>query len=160
VAAIIKSIHIENFRSIKSIDADLTQLTIFVGRNDCGKSNILRALNLFFNGETNPGVEFAFEEDYNFFAPARARKAKEVVVRLEIALPETYHATNGQTIIWTKRWREDGLWTGEYEYYGQRIKLGKRGKVIREDVTHRGSSERADVKHSSVARLRDTIGPS
>jgi predicted ATP-dependent endonuclease of OLD family len=94
VAAIIKSIHIENFRSIKSIDADLTQLTIFVGRNDCGKSNILRALNLFFNGETNPGVEFAFEEDYNFFAPARARKAKEVVVRLEIALPETYQRSD------------------------------------------------------------------
>lgn len=61
VAATIKSIHVENFRSIKSIDAELSQLAIFVGKNDCGKSNILRALNLFFNGETNPGVEFAFD---------------------------------------------------------------------------------------------------
>lgn len=134
VAATIKSIHIENFRSIKSIDADLSQLAIFVGRNDCGKSNILRALNLFFNGETNPGVEFAFGEDYNFFAPVRVRKAREVVVRVEIALPETYHATNGHVIIWTKRWREDGLWSEEYDYYGQRITKGNRGQEIRENV--------------------------
>lgn len=134
MAATIRSIHIENFRSIKSIDADLTQLAIFVGRNDCGKSNILRALNLFFNNETNPGVEFAFFEDYNFFAPVRARKAKEVVVRIEIALPETYHATNGQVIIWTKRWREDGLWSEEYDYHGQRITLNRRNQEVRENV--------------------------
>lgn len=134
MAATIKSIHIENFRSIRSIDADLTQLSIFVGKNDCGKSNILRALNLFFNGETNPGVEFVFGEDYNFFAPVRVRKAKEVVVRVEIALPESYHATNGQVIIWTKRWREGGLWSEEYDYYGQRITRNKRGQEVREDV--------------------------
>lgn len=134
MAATIKSIHIENFRSIKSLDADLSQLAVFVGRNDCGKSNILRALNLFFNDETNPGVKFAFGEDYNFFAPIRARKAQEVVVRVEIALPESYHATNGQVIIWTKRWREDGLWSEEYDYYGQRITRGRRGQEIREDV--------------------------
>lgn len=134
MAATIKSIHVENFRSIKSIDADLSQLAIFVGRNDCGKSNILRAINLFFNGETNPGVEFTFGEDYNFFAPVRVRKAKEVIVRVEIALPETYHATNGHVIIWTKRWREDGLWSEEYDYHGQRITKGKRGQEIRENV--------------------------
>lgn len=134
MAATIKSIHIENFRSIKSVDAELTQLSIFVGRNDCGKSNILRSLNLFFNGETNPGVEFDFAEDYNFFAPVRVRKAKEVVVRVEISLPESYHGTNGQVIIWTKRWREDGLWSEEYDYHGQRITKNKRGQEIREDV--------------------------
>lgn len=135
MAATIKSIHIENFRSIKSIDADLSQIAIFVGRNDCGKSNILRALNLFFNGETNPGVEFSFGEDYNFYAPVRARKAREVLVRVEIALPETYRATNGDVIIWTKRWREEGLWSDEYDYYGQRITTGRRGREKREDVT-------------------------
>lgn len=134
MAATIKSIHIENFRSIKSIDADLAQLTIFVGKNDCGKSNILRALNLFFNNETNPGVEFSFGEDYNFFAPERARKAKEIVVKLEIALPESYHTTNGEVIIWTKRWREDGPWGDDYNYYGQRITKSARGHEIRVDV--------------------------
>lgn len=134
MAATIRSIHIENFRSIRSLDADLAQLAILVGRNDCGKSNILRALNLFFNNETNPGTEFSFEEDYNFFAPVRQRKAREVVVRVEIDLPKSYQRTNGHVIIWTKRWREDGLWSEEYDYFGQRITRSKRGREIREDV--------------------------
>lgn len=131
----IKSVHIENFRSIRSVDASLSQIAIFVGKNDCGKSNILRALNLFFNGQTNPKTPFNLEEDYNFFAPVRARRAKEIVVRVEIGLPASYHETNGQVIIWTKRWRETGLWSEEYDYHGQRITTNRRGKEIREDVT-------------------------
>ncbi len=134
MAATIKSIHIENFRSIRSVDADLTKLSIFVGRNDCGKSNILRALNLFFNEETNPGIEFNFGEDYNFFAPVRTRRAREVVVQVEIGLPESYHDTNGHVIVWTKRWRDDGLWSEEYDYVGQRISRNRRGQEVREEV--------------------------
>lgn len=134
MGATIRSIHIENFRSIRSLDAQLANLAIFVGRNDCGKSNILRALNLFFNDETNAGVAFNFAEDYNFFAPIKARKAKEVVVRLEIALPESYHRTNGQVIIWTKKWRDDELWNGEYEYFGQRISTNRLGHEVRQNV--------------------------
>lgn len=53
---------------------------------------------------------------------------------MEIALPETYHATNGQVIIWTKRWREDGLWSEEYDYFGQRITRNRRGQEVRTDV--------------------------
>ena len=132
--ASIKAVHIENFRSIRSLDAQLTQLSVLVGKNDCGKSNILRALNLFFNGETNPGIEYSFSEDYNFFAPVRARKAKEVLVRLEIELPYSYRHTNGDVIIWTKAWREDGLWSEDYDYYGQRISRNRRGQETREDV--------------------------
>lgn len=134
MAATIKAIHIENFRSIRSVDASLANLSIFVGRNDCGKSNILRALNLFFNGDTNPGIEFDFADDYNFFAPVRARKAREILVRVEIGLPESYWATNGHVVVWTKRWREDGLWSEEYDYYGQRISTNRRGQEVREDV--------------------------
>jgi hypothetical protein len=134
MGATIRSIHIENFRSIKSLDANLSNLSIFVGKNDCGKSNILRSLNLFFNGNTNPGVNFDFREDYNFFASIRARKAKEVVVRLEIGLPEAYQKTNGHVIIWTKKWREGGLWGEEYDYYGQRVSLNRRHNEVREDV--------------------------
>ncbi|ELJ8538713.1 AAA family ATPase [Vibrio cholerae] len=46
---IIKSIQVRKFRSLKSVTKklDLTELNIFVGKNDQGKSNLLRALNLF-----------------------------------------------------------------------------------------------------------------
>lgn len=134
MAAKIRTIHVENFRSIQSIDADLRDLSIFVGRNDCGKSNILRALNLFFNDETNPGVKFDFSEDYNFFAPVRARRAKEIVVRVEIDLPESYRETNGDVIVWTRRWREDGPWGKDYEYVGQRITRNRPNQEVRTDV--------------------------
>jgi energy-coupling factor transporter ATP-binding protein EcfA2 len=130
----IRSIHIENFRSITNLDAQLSQLAIFVGKNDCGKSNIFRALNLFFNDETNPGVDLDFDEDYNFFAPHRKQRAKEIVIRLEIDLPETYRSTNGDLVIWTKRWRKDGLWGEERDYHGVRISKSKRGSEKREIV--------------------------
>jgi len=116
------------------MDAKIADLAIFVGKNDCGKSNILRALNLFFNDETNPGSEFDFDEDYNFFAPVRARKAKEVVVQIEVDLPRSYHATNGHVVVWKKRWRQDGLWGEENDYFGQRITRNQREREVREDV--------------------------
>ena len=78
----IRTIAIQNFRSIRRIDIDATDLTIVVGDNDCGKSNVLRALNLFFNGETNPGETFSFSEDYNRFSQPPARKAKEITIDL------------------------------------------------------------------------------
>ena len=45
----IKEIRIRNFRSIVKADIQLSDLTLFVGLNDVGKSNVLKALNLFFN---------------------------------------------------------------------------------------------------------------
>lgn len=134
MGATIRSIYVENFRSIKSVTAELSQFSVFVGKNDCGKSNILRALNLFFNNQTNPGTNFSFQEDYNFFAIERARRAKEIVVQLEINLPSSYHATNGQIIVWTKKWREDGLWSEEYDYQGVRLSRGRRGQEVREPI--------------------------
>ena len=40
----ITSIHIENFKSIQSLDIELGRLNIFIGANGCGKSNILEAI--------------------------------------------------------------------------------------------------------------------
>ena len=45
----IKSFEIRNFRSIRQIDIETKDLMVFVGKNNAGKSNILRALNAFFS---------------------------------------------------------------------------------------------------------------
>lgn len=42
---------------------DMKDVNIISGANDSGKSNILRALNLFFNNEIMPGVPFNLERD-------------------------------------------------------------------------------------------------
>lgn len=69
---IIEKIEILNFRSFlwtKSDDkaeiVDIVDLSIFSGANDSGKSNILRALNLFFNDKIDTVHEFNFSNDFN-----------------------------------------------------------------------------------------------
>ena len=68
---IIEKIEIKHFRSFdggKNQDKvhieNLQDLNIFSGANDSGKSNILRALNLFFNNEISPGLKFNIERDF------------------------------------------------------------------------------------------------
>lgn len=43
---IISNVKIKNFRNIENIDIPLNQMTVFVGENNSGKSNILKALTL------------------------------------------------------------------------------------------------------------------
>jgi hypothetical protein len=128
----IRQVYIENFRSIHRISVPAKPLSIFVGKNDCGKSNILRSLNLFFNGVTSPSKPFVFEDDYNLFVPERAKVAKEVVVRVELNIPQSYWETNGQVIVWEKRWRASGEHSNEY--WGIRLSKNRRGREIQEVV--------------------------
>lgn len=69
---IISKIEIKHFRSFdggkdqeKVHIEDLGDFNIFSGANDSGKSNVLRALNLFFNNEISPGVKFDRERDFS-----------------------------------------------------------------------------------------------
>ncbi len=104
---IIKKIYIKNFRSIQEIEIIPSILNSFVGLNDVGKSNLLKALNLFFNNETDYDKSFEFDNDFSKWAKVAAKKAREIVIRLNIEMPESFKET--QNIIWEKRWRQDGL---------------------------------------------------
>ncbi|MGR3610281.1 MAG: ATP-dependent nuclease [Sulfitobacter sp.] len=104
----IRRIQIKNFRSIKNLDVEVQDLATFVGDNDSGKSNILRALNLFFNNVVEGDESLDFERDYNKFAVTN-RRAPQIEVTLTFELPENYHDKNGERAIWRKKWRPDGL---------------------------------------------------
>lgn len=54
----IKTVTIENFRSIKNATIHLNEITALVGENNAGKTAILRALNSVFN--------FSFEKEFFF----------------------------------------------------------------------------------------------
>ena len=45
----IKKVKIANFRSIKKITVDFLPYMVFVGKNNSGKSNIMKALDTFFS---------------------------------------------------------------------------------------------------------------
>jgi AAA15 family ATPase/GTPase len=49
--SVIAYLGIENFRSLRTVEMrELWKYVPIVGLNSSGKSNVLRALNLFFNG--------------------------------------------------------------------------------------------------------------
>lgn len=59
----IKRISIENFRSIKHVDIIVSEFNIFVGQNNCGKTNLFEALEFFFNGYKGDIQELIFKRD-------------------------------------------------------------------------------------------------
>mgnify|MGYP003603325088 FL=1 len=81
---IISKIEIKHFRSFDGgkdqpkvrID-ELKDFNIFSGSNDSGKSNVLRALNLFFNDEISPGIKFNKDRDFSKIVANRFDKDVE-----------------------------------------------------------------------------------
>lgn len=82
-------------------------LNIFVGQNDKGKSNILRALNLFFNNETDAGQPFRFADDYCYHADTGTGTRREIRIDLEIDPPKG-RFKHAKPLRWTKHWKRDG----------------------------------------------------
>ncbi len=121
MAQFLKSIRIKNFRSIVSQKITFADedVSVFVGKNDAGKSNVLRALNLFFNGKTDFNTDFRFEDDYSFMAETGKGKAKEVLVELEISPPK--RLKDAETVVWRKRWRADNIALPELRFKKKRV---------------------------------------
>lgn len=105
--AIIREIRIKNFRSIVEATIPLDNFNIFVGLNDCGKSNVLKALNLFFNGETEAGHSLDFKRDYCQHGRTGKGKAKEIVIEVSIQVPEEFSEAGIKK--WKKVWRDNKL---------------------------------------------------
>lgn len=59
----IKRLKVKNFRSIQNLDIELSSINAFIGPNNAGKSNIMKALNLIL-GETYPTNRSFTEKDF------------------------------------------------------------------------------------------------
>ena len=99
----ISSVRVTNFRSLVDLHVDFTVYTALVGLNDAGKSNVLRALNLFFNQETDIDEPLVFERDFSQKARVGKKKAREIVIELELQPPAHYR--DAEAIIWRKVYR-------------------------------------------------------
>lgn len=60
---IIKSVHVQNFRSLLDEKLDCDDLTVLVGRNGTGKSSFLRALEMFYDPTATISEEDCYAED-------------------------------------------------------------------------------------------------
>ena len=107
---IIKNVEISYFRSIyKSKLKDLRVLNVLSGRNDAGKSNVLRALNLFFNGQTDWQKDLNFYQDFSFNRLDQVRKESVkgrqfISIAIEFYRPETYDKSLPLTFKVTRTW--------------------------------------------------------
>jgi len=82
----ITSVRIQNYRSIVDEQFTTDRLNLFVGLNDVGKSNILRALDLFFNDRA-AASPFVFARDFCKHTKTPVNKAKECRVLITLKLP-------------------------------------------------------------------------
>ena len=115
----LKWIRIQNFRSLFDLKIDFKNLTVFVGKNDSGKSNILKAINLFFNGEVSPGNPLVFDRDYAKGVQEKTRKAKEIRIQAGFALPPVYKGI--KDVVQTKVWRKTGPFSDNTTYNKNKI---------------------------------------
>lgn len=104
----VSRIRIENYRSIRSLDFEPGPLCAFVGENNAGKSNLLRAVNVVL-GESWPTERtFSDQDFYNF------DRTKEIVIEvwLDTACP-------------LKRYSAD------LEYHGYRLSVSQYRRAVK-----------------------------
>lgn len=109
---LISSVQIKNFRSIRNETLKVNNFNIFVGLNDAGKSNFLKALNLFFNNQTDYNTPFDFSTDFSFLFPKKGHNTREIKIIIKFIVPEGYKGSG--LITWEKTWRTDN-------YFKERI---------------------------------------
>lgn len=103
---LIKRIEIKHFRSIHDIVIEnLSDINVFSGLNDVGKSNVMKALNLFFNFQVDWQNDLEFDRDLNRWHLHQARHAhdkRDISVKLEFARPIDKY-TSLPNRFWIKR---------------------------------------------------------
>lgn len=139
---IIEKIEIKYFRSFdgqpKVEIIDLKDLNIFSGSNDSGKSNILRALNLFFNNEVSPGVSFNIDRDLSKIqknrsdAKANERRSaglearqKDLWVKIRVYFVKETEGVLPQKFWVERMWDKNGLNSKRSSNVGRHASAGK-----------------------------------
>ena len=110
---LINKISIKYFRSLHSVEIkNVRDLNVITGRNDVGKSNVLKALNLFFNGQTD------WESAYNFYDNFSKKRLEEVrqesvkgkqfiSIKIDFTRPENFKNSLPISFSVERKWHRD-----------------------------------------------------
>lgn len=109
---LIKKIEINYLRSLYTCTIkNAGDLNVIFGRNDSGKSNLLRALNLFFNELTDLHTDLDFDIDLSDARRTLAREAKGrqfIWIKVTFNVPTNYENALGKEISVKRQWNRDG----------------------------------------------------
>lgn len=109
----ISKIEIQYFRSIyRETIPNIQELNVFTGKNDVGKSNVLKALNLFFNNCIVEDGDYSFKENYNLQRLNEVRKdtikGKQFIqIKLTFIRGKQYEKTLPEMFVISKKWNRD-----------------------------------------------------
>lgn len=103
---IIRSISINNFRSIRKGTVKVGAFNVLVGMNDAGKSNVLKALNLFFNDQVDSNSPFDYNRDFSYLFPQKSKEAKAITISIQFEIPNSF--ADGGIYTWRKVWNQIG----------------------------------------------------
>jgi predicted ATPase len=86
---LVKRVTAIGFRSLENCSlTTLGHSHVLVGKNSSGKSNVLRALNLFFNDVVDGQRSLSFDTDY--FAKPQRKQKRRVSISVDFELPPSF----------------------------------------------------------------------
>lgn len=109
----IEKIEIQYFRSIYRISfTNVSSINILTGKNDVGKSNVLKALNLFFNNYIVEEGDYDFSRNYNLKRLEEVRKdtikGKQFIqIKITFKRGKQYEKTLPESFTISKKWNRD-----------------------------------------------------
>ena len=126
----IKTIRIENFRSFQDETIRLNRYSSFVGRNGAGKSNILSALNVFFQAQgSSTDTAKLIDEDY-------FGKTTENPIRITVTFDEvtaeaeaelSHYVRQGELVVTAEAYFDADAEMGQVRHFGQRLGMREFG---------------------------------
>jgi putative ATP-dependent endonuclease of the OLD family len=151
----IRRVQIENYRSIRKADFKLGDLCALIGGNNCGKSNLLRAVNLVL-GDRWPSVSAFEDRDFHGY-----NEAKDIIisiwfdeareVRADIGDPKTF---TGIQLTITRYKRNSGRYR-KGDLRSEVLCIGDDGSPV--EILKRTSGNARARPHPEKAKVSEEI---
>lgn len=157
---IIKKITISKFRSIGAKEViEASHFNVISGGNDSGKSNYLKALNLFFNGETDFGKRYNSQDDFNkWFRDNGESGTRDIEIEIEFA-KGSYNDTRGinDGFVVKKTFDNDGGTKTEFFLPKNGEKTSDKNKIADSDLSYKRANAvvSEDIKFIYIPAIRD-----
>lgn len=106
---LIDEIEISYFRSFYKFKLrNLSDLNIIFGKNDSGKSNVVRALNLFFSGRPEHSQDFEFPIDFSDQRLSESEQSEDVrkflYIKITFNTPKSFQPSLGESFYVKRQW--------------------------------------------------------
>ena len=155
----IERIEIQYFRSIyRTTLTKVEAINVLTGKNDVGKSNVLKALNLFFNNCIVEEGDYDFGRNYNLKRLEEVRKdtikGKQFIqIKITFRRGKQFEKTLPEKFTITKKWNRDS----EIPQVSDNIEqqLVKNGKTYNDRVRASLTRYLNKIKYVYVPAIKD-----